>query len=229
MTLVFEGPVTYLSKPVEEHRLCQRVPGFALVETGSHTTPQRWIFEPSQHEESSLDSPDLAQSKGKAVLTRIVAKLAENRDAVTVPCWMDAASRRPSPSCCSMIFVLMAIMELSAGYCAGLLEEGYLTCERARTRHDGKSLSATARLGAVSISCGSDGVFTDFDVFDWSISPKAGSPRRVAEFSLRTTWMGGNLVDYRDSRTRSFYGQRRHPVRGVLSPSSLISTATTSS
>lgn len=79
-------------------------------------------------------------------------------------------------------------------------EEGYLTCEKARTRHDGKSLSASARLGAVSISCGSDGLFTDFDVFDWSFSSKSGSPRRVSDSSLRTTWMGGNLVNYRDSR-----------------------------
>jgi len=79
VTLVFEGPVTYLSKPVEEHRSCQRVPGFALVETGGYTPPQRWIFDPSQHEEGPLDSSDLAQRKGKAVLTRVGTELAKNQ------------------------------------------------------------------------------------------------------------------------------------------------------
>jgi hypothetical protein len=79
-------------------------------------------------------------------------------------------------------------------------EEGYLTCETAHKRHDGKSLSATARLGAVNISCGSDGLFTEFDAFGRS-DAKSSSLRRISDSSLRTTWMRGDLVNYRNSRT----------------------------
>jgi len=57
-----------------------------------------------------------------ARINAFAAQYGRIKDAVTVSCPMDAASRNTSPSCCSMIFVLIEppIVEPSAGHFAGL-------------------------------------------------------------------------------------------------------------
>jgi hypothetical protein len=116
MPLILKKSITNFAEPIEEHSLCQRVPGLTLVQTGGDPPSQCWIFEPRQREKGSFDPSDLAQCESKAV-ARVRAKLAQDQRRGDGALFIiDAASRRTSPSCCSMIFVFMErlVMELNA-------------------------------------------------------------------------------------------------------------------
>ncbi len=66
-------------------------------------------------------------------------------------------------------------------------------------REDIGSLYLSARLGTVNVSCGEAGLFSAFDDFNW-VSSQRDKLEKIADASIRTSWVGFNLVNYRTPR-----------------------------
>jgi len=65
-----------------------------------------------------------------------------------------------------------------------------------KKRLDARCLNASARYGAITASCGDDGLFTAFDDFGWANLQKHTDMERLAEKSLRSAWFDYDLVNY---------------------------------
>lgn len=63
-------------------------------------------------------------------------------------------------------------------------------------RLDARCICLTARLGALNVSCGDQGLFSAFDEFHWSHNGFVRDIHQVADKSLRTAWFGDDLVNY---------------------------------
>jgi hypothetical protein len=75
-----------------------------------------------------------------------------------------------------------------------------LVAVRSRKRHDGRCVSASALYGAINASCESDGLFTGYDEFGWqSGNGVTHSLTQTAPRSLRTSWFGHDLVNYKSA------------------------------
>jgi hypothetical protein len=66
-------------------------------------------------------------------------------------------------------------------------------------RTDASSFGVSARLGTVNVSCGEDGLFSAFDDFSW-VRSRSEQLEKSADASIRTSWVGFNLVNYRTAR-----------------------------
>lgn len=62
---------------------------------------------------------------------------------------------------------------------------------------DARCLDISAGFGSLNLSCGSEGLFTSTDVFNWDerINPQH-DVRQIASESLRSSWMHHDLVNY---------------------------------
>lgn len=63
-------------------------------------------------------------------------------------------------------------------------------------RDDVGSFCLSARLGTVNVSCGEAGLFSAFDDFNW-VGSQRNQLEKSADASIRTSWVGFNLVNYR--------------------------------
>jgi len=78
MSLILQCAVAQLTEAVEEDGAGERVAGPALDEDAAGTTPLLGIVESVEHEQGTLDPPDLAQRTGERVLTRKTGQLAQH-------------------------------------------------------------------------------------------------------------------------------------------------------
>jgi hypothetical protein len=62
-------------------------------------------------------------------------------------------------------------------------------------RHDASCIGITAGYGSINASCGGDGLFSSIDEFGWT-GRASSKMKQVADKSLKTAWLGYNLVNY---------------------------------
>src|SRR5450755_841395 len=79
ISLLLEAAVTDLAEAIEEHRPGQCVTGVALVQSRVHTPTQLDALQPVEDEERALDTSQLAQGDGQAVLAWVAAELAQHQ------------------------------------------------------------------------------------------------------------------------------------------------------
>src|SRR6218665_796651 len=79
VALLLETAVADFAQAVEEHGAGQRVARSPLVQPGMHPAAQLDALQPVQDEQRALDTAQLAQRHGQAVLTRIAAELAQHQ------------------------------------------------------------------------------------------------------------------------------------------------------
>jgi len=79
MALPFEGPVANLAKPVQADRPSQIVAQLAFVQDSAHSAAQLRVKQPVEHEQRSLDAPELAKRERQAILTRVTAQFAQHQ------------------------------------------------------------------------------------------------------------------------------------------------------
>jgi hypothetical protein len=95
---------------------------------------------------------------------------------------------------------------------------------RPTKRSDARCLQTAARFGAVSASCGDDGLFTAVDDFGVLSYEGRSEMRKVADVSLKSAWMRHDLVNYSTFTTPLLlqstyerdYGGRLAPDRTVI-------------
>lgn len=78
MPLVLEGAVAQLAEAVEEYGSRERIAGLSLIEVRAGATPKLWIVRPVEHEQGSLDPPDLSQAPGDRVLSRVAGEFLQH-------------------------------------------------------------------------------------------------------------------------------------------------------
>jgi hypothetical protein len=72
--------------------------------------------------------------------------------------------------------------------------------ETRRQRNDARCISTSAAYGAVNASCERAGLFTAYDEFGWAGRDEGGTAlHQTADASLRTSWLGYDLVNYSDN------------------------------
>ena len=79
VALLLEAAVPDLAESAEKDGPGQSIASLAFVETGVNAAAEVDALQPGQDEERSLDSFQLAQSHGEAVLARIAAQLAKHQ------------------------------------------------------------------------------------------------------------------------------------------------------
>jgi hypothetical protein len=68
---------------------------------------------------------------------------------------------------------------------------------RPEKRLDVRCLSTSAKYGAINASCGDEGLFTAVDEFGWINGKKDDSMDKSSDKSIKTGWLGFNVVNYR--------------------------------
>lgn len=72
--------------------------------------------------------------------------------------------------------------------------------EAHRQRNDARCISTSAAYGAVNASCERAGLFTAYDEFGWASQDAGGRELcKIADASLRTSWLGYDLVNYAEN------------------------------
>ena len=79
VALLLEAAVADFPQAVEEHGAGQRVARLAFVQPGMHAAAQLDALQPVQNEQRALDTAQLAQCHGKAVLAWVAAELPEHQ------------------------------------------------------------------------------------------------------------------------------------------------------
>jgi hypothetical protein len=76
--------------------------------------------------------------------------------------------------------------------------DGEVNADDAQRRLDSRCISTSAAYSAVLASCGDEGLFAATDDFGWT-SGNNGRLKRTASKSIRSAWMGDDIVNYRSS------------------------------
>ena len=58
VALIFEGAVADFAEPMEEYGARERIPRFALVESGTRPPPQRGVADPVEREKGTFEATD---------------------------------------------------------------------------------------------------------------------------------------------------------------------------
>jgi hypothetical protein len=74
----------------------------------------------------------------------------------------------------------------------------FLTVTNAQQRIDARCVGATAEYGAVNASCEAEGLFTGYDEFGWTGVAAGGDLVQTAQRSVRSAYLGTDLVNYED-------------------------------
>jgi hypothetical protein len=75
-------------------------------------------------------------------------------------------------------------------------QESTAILEGIKKRLDARCLSTSARFGAVTASCGDNGLFAAYDDFGWVNKVGTSKVVQVADRSLRTAWVDHSLMNY---------------------------------
>jgi hypothetical protein len=87
-----------------------------------------------------------------------------------------------------------------------------------RTRLDARCYSLGTGYGVVTASCGKEGLFSAFGEYEHHRHVNERSLRRTAARSVRSGWIGRNLLNYGDNASASLYEAKREPRKSPTPP-----------
>jgi len=88
-----------------------------------------------------------------------------------------------------------------------------MTIHTPQRRMDARCISTSANYGAVTASCGNDGLFTILDDFGWSKRDTTPTPTETAKTSIRAGWMTYDLINYATPTQPLVFRTRHEPAR----------------